>query len=96
MSVVRRTLSTFSKVFSSDATGPIKAKFHMEPPWDGGTKICSNGYSRMTKMAAMSLCDKNLKNFLLWNQKADDLESWYAVSGAGVLLSLSSDDPGLT
>ena len=28
---------------------------------------------------------KSLKNFLLRNQKADDLETWYAVSGARVL-----------
>ena len=27
------------------------------------------------------------KNFLLWNQKADDLETWYAASGARVLPS---------
>ena len=29
----------------------------------------------------------NLKN-LLWNQKADDLENWYAASGTQVLPSL--------
>ena len=31
---------------------------------------------------------KNLKNLLLWNQKADDLESWYAWSGVRVLPTL--------
>ena len=31
---------------------------------------------------------KTLKNLLLWNQKADDLETWYAASGARVLPSL--------
>ena len=36
-------MSTFSNIFSSEATGPIEAKFHMEPHWDGGTKVCSNG-----------------------------------------------------
>ena len=36
-------------------TGPIEAKFHMEPPWDGGTKVCSNGPGHMTKMAAMPI-----------------------------------------
>ena len=35
----------------------------------------------MTKMAAMPICAKTLKN-LLWNHKADDLEAWYAASGA--------------
>ena len=39
---------------------------------------------------------KALKNLLLQNQKADDLETWYAASGARVLSSLFNDDPGLT
>ena len=39
----------------------------------------------MTKMAAMPIYDKNLKTLLLLNQKADDLESWFAALGAQVL-----------
>ena len=39
---------------------------------------------------------KTFTNLLLWNQKADDLETWYAASGARVLPSCSNDDPGLT
>ena len=35
----------------------------------------------MTKLATMPI-------YLLWNQKADDLESWYAASGTWVLPSL--------
>ena len=31
-----------------------------------------------------------VKNILLWNQKADDLESWYAALGTQVLLNLSN------
>ena len=54
-------LSTFSNIFSSETTGPIKAKFHMEPPLDGGTKVCSNGSGYMTKMAAMPIYGKHLK-----------------------------------
>ena len=34
---------------------------------------------------------KTLENLLLQDQRADDLETWYATSGAQVL-----DDPGLT
>ena len=60
----------------------------MELLWDGGTKVCSNGPGHMTKMAAMPIYGKNLKKFLLRNQKADDLETWYALSGAQVLPSL--------
>ena len=41
---------------------------------------------------------KTLNNLLLWNQKADDLESWYAASGIRVLHlpSLFKWCPGLT
>ena len=49
-------------IFSSETTGPIEAKFHMESPWDGGTKVCSKGPGHMTKMAAMPIYGKNLKN----------------------------------
>ena len=35
-------LSTFSNIFS-ETTMPIEAKFYLEPPLDGGTKVCSNG-----------------------------------------------------
>ena len=48
-------------IFSSETTGPIEAKFHVESPWDGGTKVCSNGPDHMTKMAAMPIYGKNLK-----------------------------------
>ena len=41
----------------------------------------------MTDMAAMPIYGKNFKNFLLWNQKADDLESSFAASDARVLLN---------
>ena len=40
---------------------PIEAKFYVEPPWDGGTKVWSNGLGRMTRMAAMPIYGKNLK-----------------------------------
>ena len=62
-SVVR--LSTFSNIFSSDGTGPIEAKFYVEALWVGGTKIPSNGHGHMTKMAAMPIYGKHLKNLLL-------------------------------
>ena len=56
MSVV---LSTFLNIFSSETTGPIKLKFHIETPKDAGTKVCSNGPGHMTKMAAMPMYGKN-------------------------------------
>ena len=33
---------------SSKTTWPIKAKFHVEPPWEGGKKVYINGTGHMT------------------------------------------------
>ena len=76
----RRRPSTFSNVFSSETAWPIKAKFYVEPPWEGEMKVCINGPSHMTKMAAMPIYGKNLKN-ILQNRWADFHETWYVASG---------------
>ena len=78
-------MSTFSNIFSSETTWSAEAKFHMEPPRDRGTKVCSNGPRHMINMAAMPIYGKSLKNLFTWNQKADDLESWFAALGTQVL-----------
>ena len=57
--IVRRP--HFLNIFSSETTGPIKDKFHIELLWDRGMKFCSNGPGHMTKMAAMPIYGKNLK-----------------------------------
>ena len=33
----------------------------MESPWDGGTKVCSNGPGHITKVTAMPIYGKNLE-----------------------------------
>ena len=53
----------FSKIFFSETAWPIKAKFYVEPPWEGGTKVYINGPGHMTKMAAMPNMVKTLKIF---------------------------------
>ena len=53
--------STFSNFISLETAGPIEAKFHVELPWDGGMKVCSNGPGHMNKMATMPKDGKNLK-----------------------------------
>ena len=63
-------LSTFSNIFSLETTGPIEAKFHVEPPWDGVTKVYSNSPGHMTKMAAMPLYGKNFKTSSFPESKA--------------------------
>ena len=50
--------STFSDFFFLETAWPIEAKFYVEPPWDGGTKVWSNGLDDMTKMAAMPIYGK--------------------------------------
>ena len=53
------TCPLFSNIFSETA-GPIKAKFHVEPPREGGKKVYLNGPGHMTRMAAMPIYGKNL------------------------------------
>ena len=56
---------------SSETTGPIEAKFHLEPLWIGGRKVCSNCPDNMTKMAAMPIYGKNpLKIFFSGTNRA--------------------------
>ena len=57
----RRGRTPFSNVSSSETAWQIKAKFYVEPPCEGGTKVCINGPGHMTKMAAMPIYGKNLK-----------------------------------
>ena len=52
-SVVRP--STILNDFSSETTGPIATKFHIQPPGPLGKKSCSNGLGHMTNMAAMPI-----------------------------------------
>ena len=40
--------------------GQSKSNF-VAPPWDGGTKVCSNSPGHMIKMSAMPIYGKNLK-----------------------------------
>ena len=53
------SVQPFSKIFFSKTTWPIEAKFHVEPPWVGGTKVCSGHLGHVTKMAATPIYDKN-------------------------------------
>ena len=71
---------TFSNIFSSETAWPIKAKFYVEPPWEGGTKVCINVPGHMTKMAAISYMVKTLKNLRLQNRRDDFHETWYVAS----------------
>ena len=45
-------LFTFSKIFFSETARPIKAKFYVEHPWVGGTKICIYYFDRIRTIKA--------------------------------------------
>ena len=47
-------------IFSSETALPIQAKFYVESPWEGETKVYINGPGHMTKVAAMPIYGKNL------------------------------------
>ena len=57
-------------------------------------KTCSNVLGNITGICPYMV--KNFKNFLLWNQEADDLETWYTASCTRVLPMFSYGDTGLT
>ena len=65
-----------------------QGKFNVESSWEKRTRICINGPGHMTKIAARPYKVKTLKNLLLQNPKADDVEIWHAVLGNQVLPSL--------
>ena len=79
--VVRRCPHSLN-IFSSETTGPVKVKFHMELLWDGGTKVCSNGPGHMTKLAATPIHDKNLKQS---SPEPKGRWPWYLVCSIGCL-----------
>ena len=86
--VIQWPWTTSANFFFLETTRPIEAKFHEEPPSDGGGR-------NFVQMAQVTLpiwppCPYVVKTLkiLLWNPKADDIESWYVASGARVLSSL--------
>ena len=76
----------FSKI-SSETTLPIKAKVHVEGPWERGTKFYINGPGHVAKMV------KTFKYLLLQNWKSYNLETWHATSGTRAFIN---SDHGFT
>ena len=59
------------------------------PPWDGGTKACSNDPGgTWPRWSPCPYMVKTFKNLIIWNGKADDPETWYAASSTWVLQCL--------
>ena len=68
----------------------------MEPPWDGRTKVCSNGPGHMTNMAAMPIYDRDLKNLMAGIKRPMTLKVGMQHRVLKCYQICSNDDPGLT
>ena len=87
----------FSKIFFSKTAGTIEAKFHMEPQWDGGTKVFLRGLGHMTKMAAKPIYGKNPSK-IFFSRTKGLMTLWLGMLhwGLGPIIVCSNDDPRLT
>ena len=63
-------------MFFSKTARPIKAKFYVEPPWEGGMKVSINGTGHMTKMAATPIYGKKLQKSSS-TELSYDHETWH-------------------
>ena len=82
--------STFSNFFSLETARPVEARFHFVPPWDEGMEVNTNAIRTLSRWPLCPYMIKTFKILLLWNQKADDLETWYA---ALVIVHLKFSEP---
>ena len=78
----------FKFLFLKKSAWLIETIFYVKPPWEWGMIDYSNDPGYMTSMAAMPYMVKTLKNILLCNQTADNLESWCVALGTLILPSL--------
>ena len=95
--VVHRRRPQCSNIFFSETAGPIKAKFYVEPPWVGGTKVFSRHMGHMTKMAAMPIYGKNPSQiFFSGTSKLISMKLGVKHRGLLPIIVCSNDDPGET
>ena len=78
---------TYLNIVFSETTRSIELKFHMTTPYDWLTKICTNCYGHMTKMAATPIYGK-AKHLLLWNQNANGLGTYYVATRFAQMMNL--------
>ena len=92
----RCPLSYLSKILSSETTWPIKAKFYAEPPWKGGTQLCTNGPGHMTKTAAMSIYVKKPSQ-IFFSTTGGSISTKLGMYNRGLLpiIVCANDDPGV-
>ena len=83
-----------SNTFSSETALLNKAKFYEEPPWVGGTKVCSRHPGRMTKMAATSIyCKTPSKIYFSGTGRPISMKLGMQHRGLLPIIVCSNDDP---
>ena len=84
-------------IFFSETTRPIKAKFYVEPPWVGGTKLCLRHLGHMTKMSATPIYRKNpSKTFFSGTGTPISMKLGMQHWGFLPIIVCSNDNPGVT
>ena len=61
-----RRLSKILNIISSETARPIEAKFYVEPPWEGGTKVYINGPGHMTTLSFEPMILSKLARIHCW------------------------------
>ena len=79
---------TFSNFFSLEIFRPIEANFMCSLHGIGEWKFVQMVYVTWPVWPPCPSMVKTFRNLLPWNQKANDLERWYAASGTRVLPNL--------
>ena len=89
--------SQCSKIFFSETTLPIKAKFYVERPWVGGTIFCSRYLGHMTKMAATPIYGQNPSK-IFFSRTGRPIFTKLGIKHWGLqpIIVCSNDDPGMT
>ena len=95
--MVRRPSFTISNIFFSKTAWPIEAKFYVEPPWEGGTKVCSRPLGHMNKMAATPIYGKNPSK-IFFSRTGLPIFMKLGIQHRGLqpIIVCSNDDPGVT
>ena len=88
-------LSIFLNFISSITTRPIEAKFHVEPPWDGRRKACSNGPGTWPRWQPCPYLIKYSKIFYLNSLEPKGRWPWNLVCSIGCS-STTKFDPMMT
>ena len=74
----------------------MKAKFYVEHPWVGGTKVCARDLGHMTKMAATPIYGKNhSKTFFSRTGRSISMKLGMYHRGPQPVIVCENDDPGM-